>query len=172
MSAGDGERFERFGWEITDRGDTWERLQSSPAVSGDYVGMDKVVRWEREKGSMAALAESVKHLNHAAQNWRRGKPLWGRAGIVVSQIGAKTSIYTGERFDSTCFAIVPTNQSHVSALAAFALSGRLKEELSKINPTWKLGSPKTLLRSAVRHRAVAAYGGGAVSGWVAGAVVG
>ncbi|MDC3332015.1 BREX-1 system adenine-specific DNA-methyltransferase PglX [Ilumatobacter sp.] len=145
ISVGDGERFERNFWEILERHEDWERLQTPPSGSGFFDGMDKAILWEGEEGSMAALAESVKHLNHAAQSWRRGKPLWGRRGVVLSKVGAKTSVYCGQRFDSNCIVIVPESDSLVPALVAFASSGDLKAELLKVNPTWQMGSPKTLL---------------------------
>jgi len=146
MSAGDGARFERFFWEVQRKGRDWEYLQSAPQKTRLFGGMEKIILWEKERGAIAALAESVRHLNHAAQNWRRGKPLWGRSGIIVSQIGANTSIYCGDRFDASCFAIVPNDAKAVPMLVAFAVSGELRAELAKVNPTWKLTSPKTLLQ--------------------------
>ncbi|WP_353739637.1 DNA methyltransferase [Accumulibacter sp.] len=146
LSAGDGARFESNFWEVAELGHIWDLLQSSPNNTQLYAGMKKIVRWESECGEMAELAESVKHLNHAAQNWRRGKPLWGKSGVVVSQIGAFTTHYTGAKYDGSCFAIAPNEESDVLALLAFAQQGTLKSELEKINPTWNLKSPKTLLQ--------------------------
>ncbi len=146
MSAGDSARFERYFWEVDPLRAEWEFLQSSPNRTEDFHGRDKVVFWQQECGDMAELAESVKHLNHSAQNWRRGKPLWGRPGVAVSQIGARTSIYGGDCFDSSCFAIVPDDSANVLPLVAFAQSGQLRAELKKVNPTWKLTSPNTLLQ--------------------------
>ena len=146
MSAGDGNRFELLFWEVSELGTKWELLQSSPNGDSLFTGRQKLVLWENESGAMARLAESVKHLNHAAQNWRRGKPLWRRDGVVVSQIGARTALYLGDRYDSSCFAIVPNRPQDLPALLAFATSGALKAELAKISPTWKLTSPQTLLQ--------------------------
>ena len=146
LSAGDGPHFERLFWEVDDFGDIWEFLQSSTDVTKPFGGRAKIVLWEHENGEMAALAESVKHLNHAAQNWRRGKPIWGLKGVVVNQIGALTTIYTGERYDASCFAIVPLDCKDLLPLVSYALSGELRDGLGKINPTWNLKSPKTLLQ--------------------------
>ncbi|MHB9053511.1 MAG: Eco57I restriction-modification methylase domain-containing protein [Thermoleophilia bacterium] len=146
LSVGDGSRFEANFWELPSLGDKWGLLQSSSAGTLPFGGRDCIVRWENECGEMAKLAESVKHLNHSAQNWRRGKPLWGRVGVIVNQIGAHTTIYGGEKYDSSCFAIVPDDSADTAALIAFALSGKLKESLKLINPTWNLKSPKTLLQ--------------------------
>ncbi|MDJ0324194.1 hypothetical protein QMG61_10500 [Cryobacterium sp. PH31-AA6] len=146
MQAGDGQRFDRYFWEIPNLGDGWEFLQHSPDGEGFYSGRKKVVLWESEVGEMARLADSVKHLNHAAQNWRRGKPLWGRPGVAVSKIGAKVAIYLGDRFDSGSFAIVPIDPKDHLALVAFALSGNLRDELAKISPGFAMSSPQTLLQ--------------------------
>jgi hypothetical protein len=146
LSAGDGVRFESNFWEVQKLGGVWEPLQSSAAATMEFGGRERIVRWEDEAGEMAELAESVKHLNHAAQNWRRGKPLWGRSGVVVNQIGAHTTIYTGDKYDGSCFAIVPNDKKDTPALVAFALQGELKATLKRINPTWNLKSPKTLLQ--------------------------
>jgi hypothetical protein len=146
MSAGDGARFESLFWEIQDFGLIWEYLQSSATNTKFFLGREKIIRWEKECGEMGRLAESVKHLNHAAQNWRRGKPLWGQWGVVVNQIGAISTIYTGEKFDGSCFAIVPEKREDVIALIAYSQGGSLKTDLKKINPTWSLKSPKTLLQ--------------------------
>ena len=145
LSAGDGARFEMNFWETQFLGEVWHALQSSTSVTKEFGGRERIVRWENEAGEMAKLAESVKHLNHAAQNWRRGKPLWGRTGIIVNQIGAHTTIYTGDKYDGSCFAIVPNDENDAVALVAFALQGELKSALTQINPTWNLKSPKTLL---------------------------
>ena len=146
MQAGDSQRFDRYFWEIPNLGDDWEFFQHSPDGEGFYSGRKKVVLWESEVGEIARLADSVKHLNHAAQNWRRGKPLWGRQGVAVSKIGAKTAIYLGDRFDSGSFAIVPNDPEDHLALVAFALSGDLRDELAKISPGFALSSPQTLLQ--------------------------
>ena len=149
MSAGDGVRFEAVFWEVNSFGKVWDYLQSSAGKTQLFLGRDKIIRWELEEGEIAKLAESVKHLNHAAQNWRRGKPLWGKWGVVVNQIGAITTAYGGEKYDGSCFAIVPNDKDDVAALIAYSQSGSLKKDLKKINPTWNLKSPKTLLQLRV-----------------------
>jgi hypothetical protein len=146
LSAGDNQRFEAYFWELPEQGSGWECLQSSVSEASYFAGREKVVRWENESGAMARLAESVRHLNHAAQNWRRGKPLWGRHGVAVSLMGElPATIYTGERYDINCCAIVPKQQKHLMPLVAYALSGELGREIRRIDQSLKVGSPKTLL---------------------------
>jgi hypothetical protein len=146
MFAGDGEQFIFFFWEIKEFGQIWEPLQSTVSETIDYGGRSFVVRWEKEQGEIASLAESVKHLNHAAQNWRRGKPLWGKAGVAVSLMGElPCTLYTGEIYDMNCCAVVPKDPSGLQQLWNFCKSGRFSELVREIDKSLKL-TPKTLLK--------------------------
>jgi hypothetical protein len=146
LSAGDSQRFEAQFWEVPEVGRAWQFLQSSVSRPLHYGGRTKIVLWEDENGSMAQLAESVRQLNHAAQNWRRGKPLWGRSGVTISLMGdLHATLYSGDRYDINCCAIVPKSEDDVLPLAAFALSGELGRSVRKFDHSLKVGSPKTLL---------------------------
>lgn len=144
VSAGDGVRFERQFWEVSQLGDTWELLQGPPEKTGNYFGRSTIVRWENESGQIRQLAESVKHLNHIAQNWQRGRPFWGKHGIVLSQFG-NASIYSGEIFDCRCFVVKPTDDKYLPNLIKFALDGDLTEELKGFDSGFAFRSPKALL---------------------------
>ena len=145
-SAGDAPRFIRSVWEVQDfQSGTWRMHQGSVSSTTNFGGQSEIIYWEREHGSMYLLAQSVKHLNHAAQNWLRGKPNWGRAGIVVSQMrDLYPTIYTGEIYDCNCCAIVPNTPAHVDALWAYCESGEFSTEVRKINQKVNV-TPQTLL---------------------------
>ncbi len=135
--AGDRSRFVRSLWECPrDSRNVWELHQTTPSSHTLFDGREEIILWEEEKGVMHEFAESVKHLNHAAQNWRRGKPNWGKRGVVISLMAdLPATIYTGERYASKCTAIVPNMQSSesVEALWAFCESGTLVKEVRKVN---------------------------------------
>ena len=120
---------------------SWEFLQDSVDTTAYYAGRSKIVLWEGETGAIANLAESVKHLNHAAQNWRRGKPLWGRQGIVVNLMGSlKVTLYGGDRFGINCTALVPNEASDIPAFWQYAVSGELEANIREIHPKVNLSS--------------------------------
>ncbi|MEI6620746.1 MAG: DNA methyltransferase [Actinomycetes bacterium] len=145
-SAGDAVRFERVFWELGSLDSRWEYLQGTVAKSVPYGGRQKVVLWEQELGVMAELAMSVRHLNHAAQNWRRGKPLWSRRGIAVSLMGdLPVTLYLGDRFDKNCAAVVPLDERDIPALWAFAESGEMLAAVRSIDRSFKLAT-NTLLK--------------------------
>jgi hypothetical protein len=144
--VGDAEQFEKFFWEAHEFGSTFKFLQSSVSKTTNFGGRERVILWEDEKGRMSRLVNRVKHLNHAAQNWRRGKPSWGRVGIALSLMGnLPSTIYTGEIYDKDCCAIVPKDEADLPALTRLFMSGHFSQEIRKLDRSLKVDSPKTLL---------------------------
>ncbi len=144
ISAGDGIRFERLFWELFLIDSNWRYLQGAVPKDKMHSGCSAIVHWEQESGGMYELAQSVKHLNHAAQNWQRGRPFWQKKGLLISQMGGVTN-YTGEIFDSRTLAIVPDDSKHIEPLIAFAFSGSLMSEVKKLDDGYKINSPRTFL---------------------------
>ena len=132
--AGDSNRFYLCFWEVANFGDTWELMQSTLTSSLNYGGRNEIVLWEKEAGVMARLAESVRHLNHVAQNWLRGKPNWGKRGVIVSQMrDLYSTLYTGEIYRDGCCAIVPNDVRDLPAIFAYVSSGEFVAEVRKLN---------------------------------------
>lgn len=137
--TGDGLRFVRLFWEIPRNATEWEFHQSTVPDSCNYGGKSEVIFWEQERGEMCRLAESVRHLNHVAQNWLRGKPNWKRKGVLVSQMGdLPVTIYLGDIYDCNCCAIVPNDPEHLPALWAFCVSGEFTAEVRKLDQALKV----------------------------------
>ena len=133
-AAGDSPRFIFSFWEASELGSTWEFHQSTVSENLSFGGKSEIILWEKEQGAMAALAASVRHMNHIAQNWLRGKPNWGRRGVVVSQMGSlSTTLYTGDRYDCNCVALVPNEDHNVPAIWEFCSSGTFEREIRKLN---------------------------------------
>jgi hypothetical protein len=146
VSVGDSIRFERCFWEISDLGNDWEYLQSTVSENIFYGGRSSIILWEQQRGKIYRLAESVKHLNHAAQNWLRGKPNWGKLGVSVSQMAnLPCTLYYGNIYDCNCCAVVPNDERHLPALWAFCSSNAFVKEVRKINQALKV-PPHTLLK--------------------------
>jgi hypothetical protein len=144
-SAGDGPRFIRCFWDVAKTGEKWEFHQSTVSNCVTYGGKSEIIFWEKETGEMSRLAESVRHLNHAAQNWLRGKPSWGKKGVVISQMGSlPATLYLGDIYDCNCCAIIPKNNQHLQALWSFCASDEFASEVRKINQKLNV-TPGTLL---------------------------
>ncbi len=137
--TGDAPGFVRNFWEIQCFGHDWAFHQTTPKGVELFDGMSEIILWENEAGKLAQLAESVRHLNHAAQNWRRGKPNWGKAGVIVSQMGNfPASIYAGAIYDPNCCAIVPFNPENTIALWAYCYGGEFTTEVKHLNQNRKV----------------------------------
>jgi hypothetical protein len=145
-SAGDSNRFNRTFWCVPKPFGDWKFHQSTVTGYLHFGGMSEIIYWQNEQGQMATLAESVKHLNHAAQSWLRGKPNWGGKGVVVSQMGRLFSTnYTGEIYDCNCCAIVPNDPKLITPLWLYCSSNTYHDEVRKLSQKLNV-TPKTMLR--------------------------
>lgn len=133
VSTGELSRFTRRFWEVP-LSDAWEFIQTSVNLTECHAGLSNVILWEKERGALYEHAQSVRHLNHAAQNWLRGKPNWGRPGVCISKMGElEASLYTGEIYDENCCALIPEDQQHLLALWAFCSSDEYTAAVRSIN---------------------------------------
>jgi hypothetical protein len=127
ISTGDTASFIRMFWEVPSIGGDWMPLQGAPDGLSAWSGRSLAILWEDERGRLAAWVASLKHLNHAAQKWRRGKPLWGRKGVAVRLMGSlNVARYDGAMFDHNVAVMVPNDPEDLEALWAFASSGELE----------------------------------------------
>ena len=134
VSTGELNRFTRRFWEVFNLQDKWELIQSSDNNDGLFGGLSNIIFWENEKGELYKLAQSVKHLNHAAQNWLRGKPNWGKKGIVINKMSElSANYYSGEIYDENCCALIPINIDHLNALLMYCSSKEYSKNVRKIN---------------------------------------
>ena len=146
LSAGDAISFNRFFWEVAELGDEWEYLQGTVDTTVHYGGREEIIFWQQERGRMNQLAESVRHLNHAAQNWLRGKPSWGKRGVCVNQMGdLSCTIYLGDRYDCNATAIIPKDEADLLPIWVFCSSTEYREAVQNIDQSIKK-TPHTLLK--------------------------
>ena len=168
LGTGDGPSFVRYFWEIPRLGSDWEYLQSAPSRSSRLSGCEKVIFWEQEVGRLAQYAESVRHLNTETQGWRRGKPFWGRQGVVVKLMGdLHVAPYYGYRYDRSCAAVVPRVTADLGALWQYAASGEWESTIRSFHTKVSvetgtlLAAPMTL----EHWRLEAGKGGGLPEPW-------
>ena len=148
-TAGDKFRFSANWWEIdgSQIGHQWELYQGSPVSSAHYCGRELAVRWENERGAMAEFAASVRHLNHVAQNWLRGKPNWKKRGIAVGLMAQLPyTLYSGEIYDCGCCAVVPHDEALLPAVYAFIESGQYLKEVRALNQGLAVSSTTTFTK--------------------------
>ncbi|MGO2452637.1 Eco57I restriction-modification methylase domain-containing protein [Pseudomonas taetrolens] len=135
-SVGDLPWFVRKFWEVPRHSEIWEFHQVTPTKNQFYGGKEEIILWENERGSMYELANSVRHLNHAAQNWLRGKPNWHKKGILISLMrNVPSALYSGNIYAATCTSITlndHSNEKHLAAIWTFCSSASFREELRRL----------------------------------------
>ncbi len=137
--TGDRFRFYRCIWEVTELGNDWEFSQTPVGESTPYGGRNEIIFYQKAKGELYKLAQDLKHLNNAVQNWQRGKDVWGKHGIAVSQMGdLPVTLYCGDAFDCNMAVIIPKNSKHLPAIWAFCQSPEYNEAVRQIDQALKV----------------------------------
>jgi hypothetical protein len=146
MLTGDNTRFFRCFWEVDACSRDWVPLQTSPMKPACVSGRHQMLLWERGQGQLAELAESVKHLNHVAQNWRRGQQVWGKEGVVIQGMGRLVAApYVGDHFDNNCFVLLPINEKHLVVLRAYCASEEFYKSVREIDSKTNITRGDTFL---------------------------
>jgi hypothetical protein len=129
----DGDRFFRYYFEVQ-LNDDWEYLQSTTKASSYFGGCQQVIYWQQARGDLYYLAESLKHKNHAVQNWRRGQDFWNKAGVAVNNMGKlSVSLYQKGKFDNNISVLIPHQLIDICALWCFCSSPQFHDEVRKID---------------------------------------
>lgn len=134
MLTSDSNRFYRAFWEVPEPGPDWEFLQTTVTKTALFDGRSQIVFWQQNRGELNKLAESLKHLNHAVQNYQRGQEVRNRVGVAVSSMGnLPCSLYSGDFFDNNVGVICPNNPAHLAPIWAFCSSSEYAEAVRKID---------------------------------------
>lgn len=129
ISTGDAPRFIRGFWEVRSIGeDGWWFMQGTTNRSIPFGGRSNVVWWEQGRGELRAW--------HDRTDARiRGREAWGRGGVALSQMGSMpVTFYSGDLFDNSSTALIPTAPEDSSALYCFLQSEDFREALRLIAP--------------------------------------
>ena len=145
QNAGDNQRFIKFFWETQYLKPAWEFYQNAPEAGDPFSGRESIVLWEQECGRMAAFAQSVKHLNHKAQQWRSGKANWSNQGVALSLVGKICgTLYEGDIYGVLCGVIIPNKPDHRRAVWAYVESGEFEKNVRELDSNLAVQA-KTLL---------------------------
>ena len=147
IGTGDGVNYYRQFWEIPYVTEDWELLRTTVPEGTAWSGSSQIVLWEQGRGSLAKMAKSMKHLNYAIQNWRRGQEVWVRQGVAVNGMGPlHVTLYNGEKFDNNVAAIVPNSIGDLSGLWAYCCSGEFAQDVRRLDQKTNITGSKTFLK--------------------------
>lgn len=134
LSTGEVNWFIKYFWEVELPNEAWEYFQSDTSHTVPFGGREQVIFWENECGTIARIAEELKHLNHAIQSWRRGKPNWGKTGVAVNLMGGLyATIFTGDKYSANIGVLIPKKSEDLGALWAYCSSDEFVSSIRSFN---------------------------------------
>lgn len=130
---GDTPRFVGQFWEISGAfGLSWEFLQRSVSEQIHFGGRSTIILWENGGGQLRKLAIELKDRLHDAD--RRGNQVWGKKGIVISQMGSLPStLYRGDLYDQSVGVIHPQKEEELLSIFTYCESKQYAHEVRKID---------------------------------------
>ena len=140
----DSNRFAAFFWEIDDFRSVWVRRQSTVPAVIDYGGCTGITRWENGEGSLADFMEDWRKAGYSSGKWRAGVSMWGRRGVLVSQMGQlPATLYAGHAFDENAAVVAPFDDANLPALWSYLSNPAYTTEVRRIDRSLKV-TPGTL----------------------------
>ena len=124
LGSGDYPRFGRCFWELPKLSDDWIFQLSTVSKTTAYSGREHILFWEHGAGELVNSPGAFVRATH----------IWGKQGVLVSQIGSlPVTLYTGEAFDTNCSPIIPKNPTHLAAIWAFCQSPQFNSAVRRID---------------------------------------
>jgi hypothetical protein len=132
IQNGDSPMYQRKVWEISLPSKRWVMQHTVAEKTDHFSGFDTVLDFDREAGHLRAPAEWRREALHDSD--QRGKPVWGRLGLLVSRMSSlPCALYLGDPFDQASAVIVPHDEAHVSAVWAFCSSPEFATAVRRID---------------------------------------
>ncbi len=141
IQTGDLPRFSLLTWELSAVANGWVCKQSTVNQTTTFGGMVQALYWQNGEGDLAAFVrEKLESDNTGA--WLRGRDAWGHRGVLVSAMGRlQVSLYLGDLFDDNTVAIIPKNESHLSAIWALCSDESYHDRVRAIDTALKVRGP-------------------------------
>jgi hypothetical protein len=124
LSTGDGDRFRRKMWELTEISNkTWTPFHVAPAEPREFNGQSEALYWESGKGELS-VSSTARIQGHNA---------WDKNGVLISAINRlKPSLYSGNRYDKMCVAVIPNKPEELIPIWLFCSSEEFYLSVRKI----------------------------------------
>ena len=131
LSTGDKNRYVFSFWEMNLLHEDWELFQVSPNSNQDFTGLNCIIRWENNSGSLSK-SDSARV---------QGFDAWGKKGILVNLMrNLNASIYIGEIHDKITAAIIPLEKVYIEAVWCYVKSDEFYNEVRNLNPALQPGT--------------------------------
>lgn len=132
VQNGDSPMYLRGFWELAHAGERWAFQQTAVNSRDVFGGMDTLIDYDVNEGHLRADAQWRREALHDSD--QRGKPFWGKRGVLVSRMGSlPCTLYLGNLYDQASGVIVPNNVIELAAIWAFCSSEEYNKEVRKLD---------------------------------------
>lgn len=102
----------------------WSFFQMPSGSTSHFAGREGILRWEQGKGELQS--SPIARI--------QGREAWGQHGFAIRLTKpCPVSIYSGDLYDQSSAAIVPSNMDDMPAIWEFLASDEFRDELEKID---------------------------------------
>ena len=123
---GDTPRWVQMLWEHPAVHAGWHYFQLTTAETTHFDGRNSRLRWDNGRGDLAGSEQVLV----------KGTEAWGKRDVIIRQMRTlPASLYVGDMYDQSSSVIVPKDQSHVAAIAAFVLSEHFPKAVRHADPS-------------------------------------
>ena len=123
--SGDGDRWFRQFWEMSQMSTRWRPLQTTVRTTLHYGGRSQIIDWSTGGQGMLRPGTDNSAYEHA--------------GVALGQIGnLPATLYSGELYDNNTGVIVPLNKKTLLPIWAFCSSEEFAEEVRRIDQALKV----------------------------------
>jgi hypothetical protein len=132
IQNGDSPTYLRCFWELSHAGERWAFQQTAVADRDIFGGMDTLIDYDLKEGHLRADAKWRREALHDSD--QRGKPFWGKRGVLVSRMGSlPCTLYLGNLYDQASGVIVPSQDHHLTAIWAYCSSEEYNNQVRKLD---------------------------------------
>lgn len=132
IQNGDSPRYQRAFWEVEKFRVKWCFQQSAVESTRLLGGMDTVIDYDIDEGHLRAPANWRRESLHDSD--QRGKPFWGKVGVLVRQMGPlPCCLYLGDLYDQASIAIVANSPADLGAVWAYCSSPEFNADVRKLD---------------------------------------
>ena len=123
---GDTPRWVQKYWEQKEVAGGWSVFQLTSENTTDFGGRHSIIKWDDGDGLLA----------NSEQARLQGREAWGKSGVIVRQMRhLPAGLYLGDMYDQSSSVIVPKNEAHLLAIAAFVMSHDFHDSVRQIDPS-------------------------------------
>lgn len=122
---GDTPRWVQNFWEQETIANGWSAFQLPSDRTTNFDGRNSIIKWDEGRGPLARSEQALV----------KGVSAWGRRGVIVRQMRhLPAGLYLGDMYDQSSSVLIPKDESHISAIAAFVLSEEFHDLVRQIDP--------------------------------------